>query len=117
MNLKEFVELANTTRSELGSIELNNIHMALGLGTESGELQDVFKKNLAYGKPIDWINVQEEIGDLCWYLAGLCQINNFDFEKILDRCIEKLKVRYPNKFNSDDAINRNLEKEREILEK
>lgn len=116
MELKEYLSLTERTRSELESIQLNNIHMVLGILTEAGELADVFKKNLAYGKEIDWINVQEEISDIMWYISGLCNINNFDLEKMLENNIAKLKARYPNKFTSEDAINRNLEKERKILE-
>lgn len=116
MLISEYVDLAENTRSKLDTTLLDNIHMALGLVTEAGELADVFKKNLAYGKEIDWINVQEEMGDLVWYLAGLCNINGFDLEKILENNIKKLKTRYPNKFSFKSAIDRNLEKEREILE-
>jgi NTP pyrophosphatase (non-canonical NTP hydrolase) len=116
MLIKEYVELAEITRSQLNNQQLDNIHMALGLVTEAGELADVFKKNLAYNKSIDWINVQEEMGDLMWYIAGLCNINNFDIEQILQVCIDKLRSRYPEKFDEDKAINRNLEDERKILE-
>jgi len=116
MLIKEYVELAERTRSQLNNQQLDNIHMALGLVTEAGELADVFKKNLAYNKSIDWINVQEEMGDLMWYIAGLCNINNFDIEQILQVCIDKLRSRYPEKFDEDKAINRNLEDERKILE-
>jgi pyruvate,water dikinase len=44
-----------------------------------------------------------------------CDINNINIENILDTNIEKLKARYGEKFTSERAINRNLEKEREIL--
>lgn len=116
MQIDEYIELANLTRSELNDKDLNNIHMALGVVTESGELADVFKKHLAYNKDIDWINVQEEIGDLLWYIAGFCKINEFDLEKIMENNIQKLKARYPNKFDAWNAINRNLDVERKILE-
>lgn len=46
--------------------------MKLGVITEAGELLDVIKKNIAYGKEIDIINVGEEIADMCWYI-----VNNF----------------------------------------
>lgn len=71
---------------------------------------------MAYNKPIDLVNIQEELGDLCWYLANFCRINNFDLEKILDNNIAKLRARYPEKFTQENAINRNLENERKVLE-
>jgi hypothetical protein len=46
-----------------------------------------------------------------------CNVNDIDVKSILDTNIQKLKARYGEKFSSDRAINRNLEKERMILEK
>lgn len=171
----------------------NHMHMCLGIITEAGELADIFKKELAYGKPIDKANLKEEIGDLTWYIANLathhdfkldvfsefkglpadlngyikkmdqdgfntaltvlefgkiahsivhrhpCMIhhNNFlrsrigemlsaltmicilqdvNFEECLDLNINKLKVRFPEKFTEENALNRDLEAERTILE-
>lgn len=116
MQIKQYVELADSTRSELYSTKLNNLHMIMGMMTEVGELVDCFKKELAYDKQIDWINVPEEIGDLMWYIACFCKINNFDLEAILDNNIKKLATRYPEKFTQYHALNRDLNKEREILE-
>lgn len=93
-----------------------NLHMVLGMVTESAELADVFKKNLAYGKIIDWVNIKEEIGDLMWYIANFCTINNLDMDEILDINIKKLETRYPEKFTEHNAIHRNLSAERNTLE-
>ena len=116
MDFKTYQELSARTAASLGNKQLDNIHMVFGIGTESGELQDVFKKELAYNREPDLTNVEEEIGDLAWYIAGLCTINNLDFGKILEKNVEKLRVRYPEKFTEYDATNRNLEKERKVLE-
>lgn len=116
MKLNEYCELANRTNSELNNEVLNTLHMLMGMQTEIGELTDPFKKQFAYNKPIDWTNVREEIGDLMWYIGNLCYILNFDLEEILEKNIEKLKARYPEKFDSHYAIQRDLNKERNILE-
>lgn len=42
---------------------------------------------------------------------------NIDIFKALDNNIEKLKVRYPEKFTTENALNRNLVEERKMLEK
>lgn len=117
MNFKEYIKEAERTSADLGDKRLDNLHYILGMVTEVGELADAFKKELAYGKPIDWVNAKEELFDIMWYVANFCRINDIDFEKGLDTNMEKLRVRYPEKFTEKDAINRNLEKEREILEK
>lgn len=116
MNLKTYAKYAKTTMANTTSVFNDCIHMILGITTETGELADIFKKNLAYKKDIDYINVEEEIGDLMWYIINLCTVLGFDLEKILDKNIAKLKTRYPNKFEADKALNRNLTSERSILE-
>ncbi len=66
--------------------------------------------------PIDKANLEEELGDVLWYIALLCRTHNFTFEKIMAKNIAKLSARYPEKFSETDAVNRNLVKERKILE-
>ncbi len=116
MEIKEYSSLTGNTRSKLKTKQDDNFHMLMGLMTEVGELTDIFKKSFAYGKEMDWVHVQEEMGDCFWYLSELCSINEFDIEGILDRNIKKLRTRYPDKFTSDKAINRNLDAERAVLE-
>lgn len=116
MNIKEYSAEANKTLSHLSTPILGNIHMVLGMLTETGELADSFKKSLAYDKPIDWPNVQEEIGDLMWYIVNFCTLNNIDIEKVLDNNVKKLRARYGEKFSSEKAITRDLERERKIIE-
>lgn len=116
MNLKEYAKEAIRTDAPLSSLEEHDMHMVLGMVTEAGELADIFKKNLAYNKPIDWINAQEEIGDLIWYVSNFCKARGFDLEKILETNIKKLSARYPEKFTEYLANHRDLGEEREILE-
>lgn len=94
------------------------LHATMGAVTEAGELLDVFKKHLFYGKPVDWVNIEEEIGDLFWYLAVLADVTGkVDFIELMQKNIDKLAKRYPNQvFTSNSAINRDTISEREILE-
>lgn len=119
MELKEYQNQAKRTNAPMPNHygNMTSLHMLMGMSTEVGELTDPFKKNLAYGKEIDWINVEEEVADLMWYIVNFCECNGIDLPKILDRNIEKLQARYPEKFTTENAINRNLEVERKILEK
>lgn len=71
--------LAMRTCKEMGSTRLNIAHMAIGLNSELHELGDAIDKN-------DIINIAEEIADMYWYLAGVC--NQYDIiltEIISDR--------------------------------
>jgi NTP pyrophosphatase (non-canonical NTP hydrolase) len=115
MDIKKYMEEASRTDAPLKSLWRHDIHMTLGMVTEAGELADIFKKNLAYDKDIDWVNVREEIGDLMWYISNFCKAHNYNLEDILETNIAKLKVRYPEKFTEEKANNRNLQDERNIL--
>lgn len=93
------------------------LHSAMGLCTEAGEFMDMIKKHVLYGKPLDFVNAKEELGDSMWYIALALDEMKATFGEIKERNIEKLRARYPNKFTEHDALNRDLNKERDILEK
>ena len=126
MNSKEYIQ--NAIRTESNDLEGMNkrlcddgtkrlLHAGIGLATESGEFLDAIKKHVFYGKELDRVNLQEELGDLFWYMAIACDELGIEFEPIMDRNIEKLRARYGEKFSEDRAENRDLEKERQILER
>jgi NTP pyrophosphatase (non-canonical NTP hydrolase) len=119
MDIKTYVEQASRTNPTLDKhySEVDSIHMILGMTTEVGELVDVYKKHLAYKKPLDMVNVKEELGDLMWYIANFCNINNIDLEQALQTNIDKLRARYSEKFTEHEALHRDLNTERDILEK
>jgi NTP pyrophosphatase (non-canonical NTP hydrolase) len=116
ITIEKYQELSKRTNVDLGSLLNNNLHMIMGISTESGEIVDVFKKHLAYSKEIDYINIKEEIGDLMFYIVNMCNINGWDLREILDTNIAKLEARYPEKFTEEQAIHRDLVAERQILE-
>ena len=92
------------------------IHAAMGMVTESAEFMDGLKKAIFYGKPIDKINLVEELGDLMWYVAVACHELDVSIQDICEVNILKLMTRYPDKFTQKDANNRDLPTERETLE-
>jgi NTP pyrophosphatase (non-canonical NTP hydrolase) len=177
MTLREYQLAAARTCPDLGGQEANLLHMKLGVITEFGEFLDMIKKHIAYGKPLDYVNLQEEIADIIWYLANEMRIQDIslngvelitkhfmfkenldkvshdmskilvtyimnagmirsasyfslisdlhmisaklhlDFYKGLENNINKLKIRFPEKFTQEHALNRDLDSERKELEK
>ena len=179
MNLEQYEINAARTFVSIDH-EKDIYHIESGMITELGEFTDIFKRELAYNKPIDKVNLSEEWADFMWYAvrfgkllgldftvnpefvhelaegglknAGNLQIANvigfsplvtdaileksqfhynfmlsvwyalaeifeIDTEKALENNINKLKVRYPEKFTNENALNRNIEAERAELEK
>lgn len=93
------------------------IHAALGLASEVGEICDMLKKHLIYGKELDIINAMEESGDISWYQALLLTAVKKTMEESLEKNIAKLKLRFGDKFTTDAATKRDLVAERKALEK
>lgn len=92
------------------------VHALAGLQTEIGELAEVYYNHIFGNKPLDTVNMAEEIGDLLWYIAILCEHLNYNLEDIFFANICKLRARFPNSFSENEAINRNLDNERICLE-
>ena len=92
------------------------IHASMGLSTEAAEFTDAIKKHIFYGKELDTVNLKEEIGDILWYAAIALEALGSDFESVMQTNIDKLSARYPDKFTEELAENRDLDKERAILE-
>ena len=82
MDWNTYVELANRTAKSLPYDDQLE-HARLGVSTEVGELLDAYKRHRIYGKPLDTVNLQEEIGDALWYIALECKTNGFEVGTIL----------------------------------
>ena len=91
-------------------------HAVIGMVTEAGECLDAIKKSKIHGKPLDKINLIEEVGDVMWYIALLADELGVSFEEIWEKNINKLRVRFPEKYSSEHAINHDTEAERKVLE-
>lgn len=91
------------------------LHAVLGCITEAAEMAEALLKHINGGE-LDVVNLQEEVGDLLWYQAIFLDEVGSDFETEQNRVIEKLKARFPEKFTTEKANNRNLDAEREALE-
>ncbi len=180
MTYQEYQIAASRTCVKLSTDKEDARHMKMGVISEIGELVDAYKKELAYKKPLDLINISEEWADVSWYLANEANrlnitletienyeiftsdddlvediLHGFSFEfagfqsdfdnlddpqsvmnhcfnawvaigvkhlsidtnKALENNIAKLKARYPLKFESELALNRDLDAERKELEK
>ena len=79
---------------ELNADKAHALHMAVGISGEAGELLDAIKKHVIYGKPMDWVNVVEELGDLEFYMEGLRQLVGVTREEVLRVNVAKLGKRY-----------------------
>jgi NTP pyrophosphatase (non-canonical NTP hydrolase) len=78
------------------------------------KLADYVKKYIAYNKPIDRESEENVLRGIIFSI--ILENCGFSFDKDLERNINKLKLRFPDKFTEYDALNRDLDGERKILE-
>lgn len=100
---------------DLQAIKKDIIHAALGIFTEATEMLEAILKGMK-GKKLDEVNIFEELGDTEWYMAMMYRALNKTPYEAKTVNIDKLRKRYPNKFESSQAIDRDISEERKILE-
>ena len=71
---------------------------------EAGEVADAFKKARFQGHEDP--DVEEELGDVLWYVAMIAKLIGSDLETVMFRNIEKLRERYPDGFEVERSVNR-----------
>jgi NTP pyrophosphatase (non-canonical NTP hydrolase) len=86
------------------------MHMAVGISGEAGELLDAVKKAVIYQKDLDMVNVEEELGDIEFYLEGIRQGLGITRQQCIDANIVKLQKRYGTVY-SDRAAQERADKE------
>lgn len=83
----------------------------VGLQDELGEIAGPLKKYLWHGHGLDRSHLQDEVGDVLWYLATLCNALGIALEEALQGNIEKLQGRYPDGFSCQRSRTRPSEGE------
>ena len=71
---------------------------AIGLGSESGEFQEIVKKLFFQGKPLTEetvFHMVRELGDIIWYWTNACRALDLDPNDVISENVVKLKARYP----------------------
>lgn len=83
MSFNEYQAKALSTAKPLPmAVDLK--HAGLGLISEVGEICDALKAHMIYDKPIDVVNIKEEIGDGLWFSALLARLLRFNFTELVD---------------------------------
>lgn len=109
------IEVPEDQPTALTTPNLRILHAAIGIFGESGELLAAVRKQIREGE-LDLVNVAEETGDIDWYKVLIHDESGISEEDTRAKVIAKLKERYPGKFTSDAALNRDLAAERVALE-
>jgi len=108
-NIIEFQKLLSTFDTSVINPPLL-LTAAIGLGSESGEFQEIVKKIFFQGKPLTDENIfhmKRELGDILWYWINACRALNLEPNDVIAENVRKLESRYPGgKFNVFHSENR-----------
>lgn len=103
----EYLTRQNLIAEDENHIDFGGVFNAcLGLSGEVGEFNDMIKKWIFHEKPLDIDHAKKEAGDICWYLAMLCESFGWSLDEIMQMNVDKLKSRYPEGFDVERANHR-----------
>lgn len=105
MNFDIYQALAQRTSNTTCSTS-KLVNGVMGLNGESGECIDIVKKAEFQGHNLDTDKLIDELGDVMWYIAEICEGLGISMSDVAELNIEKLKERYPNGFESERSVNR-----------
>ena len=92
-------------------------HSVKGMVTEVGEIQDLLKKYIYYGKEFTVLKFKEELGDLLFYVEAAAQTVNSSLDELQKLIIAKHGVRYPDVvFDAVHDKERNKQGELEAMQ-
>lgn len=110
LGFNEYQKHAYNLISEDGKKDMV-LNGVLGLAGESGECCDIVKKVRFQGHTMDKEHLEEELGDVLWYVAETASGLGISLEDVAQFNLDKLHKRYHGEqFNKQDSIHRNEEK-------
>jgi hypothetical protein len=111
--------------NELSSVALNDTevldinirlyHSIIGISCQSVELAKALVDNILYVE-YDYDKICDNLRNIRWYLSFGYDEMGIQWDASFGAVIEKLRIRYPDKFSSQHAITRDLDAERVALE-
>jgi len=126
MDLNDYKEFVSTVTSQESNNfrhlrrrldELDNkvnisllLTAGIGLSSEGGEFNEIVKKCIFQGKPLDddtIYHLKRELGDVMWYWISACRALELDPNEVIKENVFKLESRYPGgKFDTYFSENR-----------
>ena len=105
MTFDEYQIAARRTQNKELPLWAKREHAKMGIVSEVGEIMGLFQKTYQ-GHTFDESALKLEIGDCFWFLLELCDCFGWTGDEVAQANIDKLKVRYPERFTPEQSINR-----------
>lgn len=94
VNIKEYQEACLKTAKKLEDKDKEISLWGLGVAGEAGDVASCIKKTIFHENKNVLDGARENIGDMMWYVAMICNFYGWSLDEILDENLEKLKKRY-----------------------
>ena len=88
---------------DLGSGSGRDVYLISQLVGEGGEVVDLLKKHLFQGHDLKRHAIRDELGDVLWYVALLCDAAGLDLGDVAEHNVAKLLARYPKGFTAAES--------------
>ena len=111
MTPNEYQTLAMRTASGISTSRPENLLLqgVMGMSGESGEALDIVKKIMFQGHELNEATKEHlirELGDVLWYVATTAEALNVPLETVMQVNIDKLRARYPKRFDTERSQHR-----------
>lgn len=106
MTLNEYQALAQRTSNKALDNKGHLFNGVLGLAGEAGECADLLKKHYYQDGRLFVDDLEDELGDVLWYVAETAKALGLTLEEVAARNVEKLKKRYPEGFEAERSLHR-----------
>lgn len=109
MTMNEYQALAQRTSNRALEAKGHLFNGVLGLSGEAGECADLVKKHYFQDGRLFVDALEDELGDVLWYVAETAAALDVTLEEVAQRNVEKLKKRYPEGFEAEKSLHREAE--------
>ena len=106
LTMNDYQTLAQRTSRKDISPDDHLMNGMLGLSGEVGECSDLVKKCFYQDGRDIRAALQEELGDVLWYVAEVVSAMGWTLEDVARGNIDKLRRRYPAGFEREKSLNR-----------
>ena len=105
MTFGAYQEQARRTQNPNLTREERRNHALFGLASECGEILGIYQKRYqGHSAPTD--RVVDELGDMLWFAAELCDVLDIDMDDVAQHNADKLRARYPRGFSAERSLHR-----------
>tara|TARA_R110002020_G_scaffold121180_1_gene275648 strand:- start:4 stop:384 length:381 start_codon:yes stop_codon:yes gene_type:complete len=102
--VKKFYPADRNERKQRVSNSEEMIEAVMGLNGEAGEVSELIKKHVYYGKELKKTELQEELGDTLHYLCRIIELSGFSLQEVMNTNLVKLTTRFSGGVSETAAI-------------